>query len=260
MACNPSGDGALVRKRERRIAMILLSINDDKLDKLLNSRKSHIGVGINKAFMDIFTSIATAFTFYLIPEGSIPELLRWGLILLSFIYAIYVIISSLKSLVSGYNYKTLEEEIVGLDETKHRHSLVAIKNTFSTHPNKFLVYWDERWKCYLFPNYRTAKENDCAKVSNAVSNALGINGSVKTSKVAERVTTKKSFSHNNQLRTYAHTLYAVDIDPFPEVAKENEFYISGRRYRWMSLRDMEQDINIMEKNKDVVHLVEEYIV
>ena len=39
----------------------------------------------------------------------------------------------------------------------------------------------------------------------------------------------------------------------------NEFEIDGTRYKWWTIEEMEQDLEIMEKNKDVVSFIKEKI-
>lgn len=62
-----------------------------------------------------------------------------------------------------------------LDEIQHNHSLVIIKNTFEEDIDNYLVYFDERWECKLFLNYKTQVYNDEQNIINNVSSDLRIN-------------------------------------------------------------------------------------
>lgn len=42
-----------------------------------------------------------------------------------------------------YTHLDLGREITDLNEIQHRFSLVAIKDTFNEHPNRFLLYYNE---------------------------------------------------------------------------------------------------------------------
>ena len=54
---------------------------------------------------------------------------------------------------------------------QHNHSLVAIKNEKE---NSYLVYYDERWDCKLFLNYKTQDRNNEAALKEQVSADLNI--------------------------------------------------------------------------------------
>ena len=74
-----------------------------------------------------------------------------------------------------YTHETLYKGIKKLDEIQHNHSLVIIKNTFEKNADKYLVYFDERWECKLFLNYKTQTYNDEQNIINNVSSDLRIN-------------------------------------------------------------------------------------
>ena len=47
-----------------------------------------------------------------------------------------------------------------LNTIQHNHSLVAIKDTFSVDSKRYLTYYDEKWECKLFLNFKTIEENN----------------------------------------------------------------------------------------------------
>ena len=140
---------------------------------------------------------------------------------------------------------------------QHNHSLVAIKNTFDSTSNKFLVYYDERWDCKLFPNYKTVdSDNESALIENIAADLSCDKRKINCKYITSRIQQKYSYSHNEN-RIYYHRLYEISISHFPERTKRNDFIINGRHYYWMSISDMENDVNIMKKNKEVVDFIKE---
>ena len=69
----------------------------------------------------------------------------------------------------------------------------------------------------------------------------------------------KLMQNKFQNRTYHHRLYEISISHFPEKNTHNDFSINGRHYYWMSITEMENDTNIMKKNKEVVDFIKENI-
>ena len=47
-----------------------------------------------------------------------------------------------------------------LNTIQHNHSLVAIKDAFSVESKRYLTYYDEKWECKLFLNFKTIEENN----------------------------------------------------------------------------------------------------
>ena len=52
------------------------------------------------------------------------------------------------------------EKIEGLDMIQHNHSLIVIKDSFSGIKERYLLYYDEKWDCKLFLNYKTQDRNN----------------------------------------------------------------------------------------------------
>lgn len=140
---------------------------------------------------------------------------------------------------------------------QHNHSLVAIKNTFNNTSNKFLVYYDERWDCKLFPNYKTIDtDNEAALIDYIAADLDCDKRKINCKYITSRIQSKYSYSHNEN-RIYNHRLYEINISRFPEQIKHNDFTINGKHYYWMSISDMERDENILKKNKEVVDFIKE---
>ena len=138
-----------------------------------------------------------------------------------------------------YDHNILLNDIQKLDKIQHKHSLVAIRFPDTSAEKKYLVYYDERWDCKLFLNYKTVDKSQ-------------INCRYISSKVQE----KYSESHQEN-RIYNHRLYEIKIQVFPEDEQKENFVVNGRHYYWMSISDMERDPNIVKKNLDVIDFVKE---
>ena len=68
-----------------------------------------------------------------------------------------------------YDHNILLNDIQKLDKIQHKHSLVAIQFPDTSAEKKYLVYYDERWDCKLFLNYKTVDRADEESVINKVS-------------------------------------------------------------------------------------------
>ena len=74
-------------------------------------------------------------------------------------------------------YSILLNDIQKLDKIQHKHSLVAIQFPDTSAEKKYLVYYDERWDCKLFLNYKTVDRADEESVINKVSADLNVDKS-----------------------------------------------------------------------------------
>lgn len=150
-------------------------------------------------------------------------------------------------------------EIKNQNKIKHPFSIIAIKDEFQTYPGRFLVYYDNRWKCRLFLNYHTQEslpENE-ARIKIELSQDLHLNVSDIQIDYKDTILHKK-FSHSDQCeKWYEYTIYQAHISNFPEAEQISSFEINGRQYYWMSLSEMERDQTIMEKNSDIVSYVKQ---
>ncbi len=158
-----------------------------------------------------------------------------------------------------YNREMLMNDIRELNLIQHNHSLIAIRDTFEKE-NRFLVYYDERWDCKLFLNYKTVDQNNEDVIIDRISADLDVDKrKVSCNYVTSRVQEKYSVSHQEN-RIYNHRLYEVTLSKYSEKMKKDSFVVNGKRYYWMSVTEMEKDENIMEKNREVVDFVKEKIV
>lgn len=161
-------------------------------------------------------------------------------------------------------HKKLDQgcNIENLNEIEHPFSLVAIKDSFNKFSQRYLLYYDNRWKLNLFPNYRTqaTEEENIANITKHLSNELQIpQEMIDVVRKGFELRTKYSVSDKVQ-KVYAHTLYQTTIKKFPKKMQAETFTIGDRQYSWWSIDSMEADASIKEHNLDVVELVKHNIV
>ena len=131
--------------------------------------------------------------------------------------------------------------------TYHEFSLIAITNS----DGKYLQVYDEEWKSWLFPYYRTEDPNKI-NVDKHASELLMTD--VTTSYVAHALHCKYS-EKDGVYKRYKHTLYHVALDDVPECMCGETFDLGDKRYSWKSIEELESDNNVMEKNDDVIAFV-----
>lgn len=131
--------------------------------------------------------------------------------------------------------------------TVHDFSLLAIKNN----DGKYLQKYDEGWACWLFPYVRSTDANK-ENIDNFASELL--QKETAAGYVTQATHCKYSVS-DDVYKIYNHKLYEVIPDVIPEHMAEGSFSINGMQYKWMSIKEMENDENIMEKNDEVVAFV-----
>jgi len=130
---------------------------------------------------------------------------------------------------------------------KHEFSIVAIKRS----QGEYLQFYDNRWKCWLFPYVRSS-DNNKDNVDKFVNKITGLNAL--TEYVASAKHCKYSVS-DEVYKIYNHKLYKLNLHEDADITRKQSFTIDGVDYRWMTFDDMLGDENIMEKNDDVISFV-----
>lgn len=108
------------------------------------------------------------------------------------------------------------------------HSILLIKKE-----NKYLNYYDERWKMYLFPNI---KGNNIKEIENKYHTK-----NIKF--LFDKVHEKYSVSHGEN-RVYHHYFYELNIDNI-----EGEYF---------TLDELLNNPKVKENNGDVISFIKEY--
>lgn len=234
--------------------MILL--DETKLNLLLEQKKQFIGKKV------VWDSVLSAVSFLVsVFLASYPDLFGIPGNFVKFVFIIIGLFFTGKSLYdifysirNSYTANDLYNDINQLNQITHNHSIVAIKDSFSKYPNRFLLYFDSRWSCDLFLNFKENINNE-SFITESVSNKLKVAQSdITVNYIAQKIHEKYSMSHNEN-RVYCHRLYVVTIKNFPAKLMKKTFEIDGTQYRWMSISEMEMDQHIMEINEDIVEFV-----
>lgn len=234
-------------------------IDKGNLELLLEKKRDYIGKKITVdtiiAGISFLLSVCTASYTKI---WSIPGIvLKTIFCLIGIIYIIKILYDIIDMKRNNYTHTQLLKDIEGLDMIQHNHSLIIIKNTTQGRKTKYLTYYDERWDCKLFPNFKTADNDNESFIIDSLSNSLNIpKKEIKCKYISSRVQEKFSVSHNEN-RVYNHKLYEINLSKLPEKMKADDFSIKSKHYYWMTIKDMEQDENIMKKNMEVVDFVKE---
>lgn len=189
-------------------------------------------------------------------DEKIIETLAWVFAVVILIYGLYRMV---KSFCHRYNHELLYKDIENLDEVLHKFSVIGIKDYYNEFANRFLLYYDDAWKCWFFFSFHTSEVQNEENIIQRLSHKLKINPKyIKVQYISDRIQPK--FSEKDKInKVYQHSLYQGIIAQFPENMKQDEFEIDGIRYRWWTIEEMEAEPRIMEVNSDVVSYVKEKI-
>lgn len=234
-------------------------IDETELDLLLEKKKQFIGKEV------VWDSLLSALSFlvsvFLANYKDIFGVPGAAIKTVFVMLGIFFTVKSIKDIWSGrnnnYTKEDLFKDINKLNQITHNHSIIAIKDTYSEFPNRFLVYDDSRWKCKLFLNYKINPNNE-KFIMDHISHELKVKSEdISIDYLSQKIHEKYSQSHK-EMRFYCHKLYLVTIKSFPDIMKHNSFEIDGVQYYWMSISEMERDRRIAEVNQDIVDFVKEY--
>ena len=234
-------------------------VDETKLSLLLEKKKQLIG---NKVTWD---SVLSAISFLVsVVWASYKDFWIFPGLVIKTVFVILGIFFTMKALYdvhvskkNSYTHEDLFRDINKLNEISHEHSIIAIKDSFNQFPNRFLLYYDNRWSCLLFLNYKNNINNE-SFIASGVSNSLKVDSSqISVKYLAQKIHSKYSESHKEE-RVYCHRLYEVEISNVSEEMRADSFEIDGVKYTWMSIAEMEQDERIMSVNSDIVDFVKQH--
>lgn len=241
-----------------------LLIDEDRLRVLLAENKEKIGHEKVDGFDDILSAISlflSGVTGTYGMAGSFEDkLIKGSVLFLSALFLTWGCYLMVKSIMNQYGHEQLYSDIKDMNEVTHPFSLIAIKNSFEKFPNQFLLYFDNKWDCWFFPNYATKdkEEDNRNNIVERISNELKVEKSdIQIQLTGERTQIKYSPS-DDQKKCYNHKLYQVDF-PFTKALQLKQFEIDGKLFRWMSPEEMRKNDKIRERNLEVVDFVTETI-
>lgn len=234
-------------------------LDAEDLHKLLKSRTDKIGRNAKSGIADIFAGLVCVIPNIFSHYSNLGDIPGWVCNILLVSFGIGFIMYGTHSFIEKdrYTYRNLQEEILGLDANDHPFSIVAVKDSFNEHPNRFLLYHDIRWGCDFFFSYKTraSEAEDVDNIRTSLSNSLKVDkAAISVQYATEEIHTKFSVS-DKYTKTYRHKLYSASISHFPESEMQDSFSIDGTDYKWMSLNEMMKDPVISEINMDVVTMV-----
>lgn len=220
--------------------------------------KKDIGIDLAACFSGIVTGLTIVVPVIVnFREGGIYSIANWLLFIVGAAALTYGTFKALRFAKNHYTSEKLYKDVENMNEAKHCFSLVAIKDTFNKHPNRFLLKYDSDWDCDLFFSFHTL-EDETKNIDNIkarLANLLKVDPEEITVQfVNETLQTK--FSWRDKInKVYSHRLYSAQIKAFPQNEKDQTFIADGTRYKWATIEDMKQDLNIRKKNLDVVDFV-----
>lgn len=114
--------------------------------------------------------------------------------------------------------------------------------------NKYLLYYDKRWECLLFINYKMLDSFKDLDLKKYIDELFNTNCEVKY--IKDIIHTKYSVSHKCN-REYHHYFYSIECD-----ISNKDFILDGIEYKWITINEMKNNNRIMQVNSDIVNFVE----
>ena len=152
-----------------------LLIDEKELALLLEKKRDLIG---NKVTIDtiiagisFLLSVFTASYDDLLGIRGAGIALKTIFCMIGIVYCLKIVKDVSEMVKNKYDHEVLLQDIEHLNMIQHNHSLIAIKNQVGEE-KRYLVYYDERWDCKLFLNYKTQNGNNEAALKEQVSVAI----------------------------------------------------------------------------------------
>lgn len=228
-----------------------------KLENLLLRKKSYIGIDSNQALANVISGIGLGFGTYGGVMGLNADLLTavvrcMGLTLVG--YGGWKMVQAKRA---AYSSELLLRDIEDLNEITHPFSIINIQDTFMTYPHRYLLRYDVDWACYLFPSFPTklTEADNQEYLKKVLANALEVPINHLTLSLKEEIIQRKFSEKDKVQKRYDHKFYQCQIQDMPKRLQADTFIIGGVNYKWMTIEAMQQDTNIMNKNRDVVDVV-----
>lgn len=237
-------------------------IDKIKLRLLLEEKRDYISHSLEgidviiTAVLYVISLLCSDFKSVFGIDKAVIETLAWVIAVIVFAYGIYKL---WKSSRYRYSHTRLFHDIENLYEVLHSFSLVALKDEFNKHANRFLLHYDDSWQCWFFFSFHTSEFDNKSDIIQRLSNTLKVDASdIRLRYITTRIQPK--FSEKDKVqKVYQHSLYQASLHSFTDAMKTDEFVLDGTRFRWWTIQEMESDEVIMKKNADVVSFVKEKI-
>lgn len=222
-----------------------MNIEEEKLQKLLESKKKHIKT--REYLLVTILSLVSFITSLLLSgfwNGSL--FVRIAILICSIIYLVIFIFS-----VYGSNYspEALYRDICSTSII-HNFSLLIMKNN----KGQFLLKYNKRWKCYLFPFTKTIENKKEVGMIEFCKSTLNMD-QVEIINHTEEDITKRSISAD-LIKTYHHDFYIIKCED--KLQSKSKFKINKEKYKWFSIEEMKCNKNIYNKNSETIEYVESH--
>ncbi|WP_225433073.1 MULTISPECIES: DUF1206 domain-containing protein [Bifidobacterium] len=229
---------------------MMLRIDSARLDAMLQRRSPFIGFGAKATNM--VAAIEGAFLVLTVFTTAMPMGWRIAYGVLGGLAFFYAVAAEIMAWVKGYDADTLYRELVDMDRTAKRSSIIAVRDGA-----RYLLYHDAGWDCDFFPNHATAEgdEENLRRLEDYFSSGFDIPQSDFTlTRIGGEAHEKYSTEHDER-RWYEYTLYRADVKHMPDAWRADSFHVDSKDCRWMSVDEMMADPRIREVNADVVGMV-----
>ena len=246
----------------------MIEIREEKLRELLESRSKYIGsseIPYDSWAADAALLLSIIATDYKSVLGIPASYIKLAFCVILVAYTVYLARRTITARKDVYTHQNLYEDILNSSERPHSFCLVVLRNTFEPCANRYLLLYDERWKCSMFPYIKsgTSTETCEQRIKEYLSSHLGIPVD-KINPVFRFEKEHQKYSVSDKVnKLYHHSFYEVDLADsiFADATsriRSPYFEIGGYSYTWMTVAEMHQNKNIMEKNGETVADISDY--
>lgn len=179
--------------------------------------------------------------------------------LLLCVFALWVCASAFlttKAFRNSYSHDRLYSDIIGIGLDEHMFNLIIVQNR----QKKVLTVFDERWNMWLFPHREAITSEEGTEADRAETDAVKEHLSCIAKIGRDRITC--SLKHREYTCKYSeadkiqkicyHRFFTVSAEELPDT---DEFEISGCRFRWWYLNELETDPKTRKHNAEIVATV-----
>lgn len=243
-----------------------LIISKDKLELLFEKNRKYIGrkALISGKISIGLTTITTVFVSEFKDVWFIPaDIIKTMYIIVSIVMFVLAIHTIWKNKIT---HKTLFNKAIELSEVENEYrAIIVLRDEFNSFSNKYLVYYDTVWNCYLCLHYSYNPKNEetesVSAILNRVSNELFIEHEFLS---GTSICIKDSCKHSyrtNETKFYHFHYYSaiINADHIPELLKQDQFEINDKKYYWKSIEELRNHRNTWERNSDVINFLESHV-
>ena len=229
---------------------MMLMIRENDLETVLANRRNFIGIAPRlESALTIITGV-----FY-VASAVVMEDLWWKIpmYVLGAIVTIYGIAGVIRK---PYTTKQLFKEIAGMNAIAS--SIIAISEPGISDSNKYLVYWDTKWKCWFFPNRRSTPSvpDDERDLRNYLHAEFKVPQDDCTLEYKTDGESTKYSTEHDEMRYYDYRIYRGVVSALPDSwSVDGPFDVGGHRCKWMTIDEMLADEETDRINHDVIVLV-----